>query len=45
MDPEQRAVLGFPKPGDKYWNKTKIENVKARYPKMDVSPYLNALKE
>ena len=43
MSPEQRSVIGIPKPGDKYWNETKIQNLKARYPNINVSPYLENL--
>jgi ectoine hydroxylase-related dioxygenase (phytanoyl-CoA dioxygenase family) len=43
MTPEQRSVLGIPKPGDKYWDKNKLQLLKARYPNIDIYPYLSKL--
>jgi hypothetical protein len=37
--PRQREVLGFPKPGDPYWNAETLAAVKLRYPAMDMTPY------
>ena len=39
----QRNILGFPKPGHKYWNKETLEAVEKRYGPLgfDVTPYLN----
>jgi hypothetical protein len=37
--PRQREVLGFPKPGDAYWNEETLRGVAMRYPKMDMGPY------
>jgi hypothetical protein len=37
--PKQRAVLGFPKPTDPYWNDETRAAVKLRYPTMDMKPY------
>jgi hypothetical protein len=37
--PKQREVLGFPKPGDPYWNAETLAAVKLRYPTMDMAPY------
>ncbi|HET6251664.1 MAG TPA: hypothetical protein VFE47_28520, partial [Tepidisphaeraceae bacterium] len=37
--PRQREVLGFPKPGDPYWNEQTLAAVALRYPKMDMKPY------
>jgi len=37
--PRQREVLGFPKPGDPYWNDETLAAVALRYPKMDMRPY------
>jgi ectoine hydroxylase-related dioxygenase (phytanoyl-CoA dioxygenase family) len=37
--PRQREVLGFPKPGDPYWNRETLANVALRYPEMDMKPY------
>ena len=41
MTPEQRSILGIPKPSDKYWTKQTISLLKYRYPKIDVTPYTN----
>lgn len=43
MTPLQRYVLGIPLPGDKYWDLTKINLLKMRYPDIDIEPYLNEL--
>jgi ectoine hydroxylase-related dioxygenase (phytanoyl-CoA dioxygenase family) len=40
LTPDQRCLLGFPKPNDKFWTKERIEQLIIRYPKMDVKPYL-----
>jgi ectoine hydroxylase-related dioxygenase (phytanoyl-CoA dioxygenase family) len=37
--PRQREVLGFPRPGDAYWNSKTLAAVSQRYPRMDMSPY------
>jgi len=37
--PMQREVLGFPKPGDAYWNAETLAAVALRYPNMDMTPY------
>ena len=37
--PRQREVLGFPPPGDPYWNDETLAAVALRYPKMDMRPY------
>ena len=39
MSPEQRSVIGIPKPGNRYWNESKIHNLKARYPNININPY------
>ena len=36
---EQRAVLGFPEPGDPYWTEETVDSVGRRYAGMDMSPY------
>jgi len=36
---KQREALGFPKPGDAYWNDATIAGVATRYPGMDMQPY------
>ena len=37
--PRQREVLGFPPPGDAYWNEETLAGVALRYPGMDMTPY------
>jgi hypothetical protein len=37
--PRQREMLGFPAPGDAYWNEETLAVVAQRYPKMDMAPY------
>ncbi len=37
--PEQRSTVGFPPPGDLYWNDETLEGVQQRYPEMDMTPY------
>lgn len=39
LTPRQREVLGFPAPGDPYWNDQTLRGVSQRYPGMDMSPY------
>ena len=41
---EQRAVLGFPAPEDRYWCPETIEAVGRRYG-MDMSPYIDAYRK
>ena len=36
---EQRAVLGFPAPGDSYWTEETVRSVGQRYSAMDMEPY------
>jgi len=36
---EQRSLLGFPKPGDAYWNAETLQAVALRYPRMDLAAY------
>ena len=36
----ERTTLGFPAPGDDYWDEETIAGVNARYPGMDMTPYL-----
>jgi hypothetical protein len=38
--PRQREMLGFPAPGHPYWNDETLRGVAARYPKIDMTPYL-----
>ena len=45
LSPEQRSVLGFPPPGDSYWDHQKIDAVEARYGAFgfDATPYREQL--
>ena len=43
MSPKQRSLVGVPKPGHQYWDEEKVTMFAARYPGMDVTPYLEAL--
>lgn len=38
--PRERELLGFPPVGHRYWDPMTIAGVSARYPKMDMRPYL-----
>lgn len=40
---EQRALIGFPEPGDPYWNEETLSGVALRYPELDLSPYAAAM--
>ena len=42
--PRQRELLGFPPPGHPYWNEETLAGVAARYPRMDMRPYREALR-
>jgi hypothetical protein len=42
-NPSQREMLGFPAPGHSYWNDATLLGVSVRYPKMDMSPYVNKI--
>lgn len=35
----ERDLLGFPRPGDEYWNEQSLADVAQRYPGMDMAPY------
>jgi len=37
--PRERELLGFPAPGDTYWDDETLAGVGARYPDMDMTPY------
>ncbi|HEY6599321.1 MAG TPA: hypothetical protein VIZ30_08410, partial [Pseudomonadales bacterium] len=39
MTPRERALFGFPKPGDAYWDAQTLRDVGARYPRMDMTAY------
>jgi len=45
ISPSQRASIGVPLPGHSYWTHYTIEMLKARYPAIDVQPYLAKLKK
>ncbi|MGK0222517.1 MAG: hypothetical protein ACI9ON_001757 [Limisphaerales bacterium] len=40
---DQRAVLGFPQPGSRYWSEATIEAIQARHVGIDMSPYRKLL--
>ena len=40
--PRQREVFGFPAPGHGYWNEATLVGTAARYPNMNLTPYLEA---
>ena len=37
--PRERAVFGWPLPGDSYWDAQTLEDTQARYPRADLTPY------
>jgi ectoine hydroxylase-related dioxygenase (phytanoyl-CoA dioxygenase family) len=37
--PRERRLVGFPAPGDRYWDDETRAGVAARYPEMDMTPY------
>jgi len=39
MTPRQRALFGFPVPGDAYWDEQTLRDVALRYPGMHMAPY------
>jgi hypothetical protein len=41
--PRQLAVLGFPEPGHPYWTEETLRGVSARYPRLDMAPWFEAL--
>ena len=41
MSPRARDLFGWPPPGSEYWNDQTLADVAARYPGMDMTPYLN----
>ena len=40
---EERELFGFPEAGHPYWTAETIEGVNARYPNMDMSPYVEGM--
>jgi hypothetical protein len=45
LTPDERVLLGFPPPRDRYWTAATIDGVSRRYPGFDGSPYYAALHE
>jgi hypothetical protein len=41
----QLTVLGFPEPGDPYWNADTLAGVAARYPSLDLGPWRARLRK
>lgn len=41
----ERQLFGFPAPGDPYWDEQTLEDVGARYPGMDMTPYRAAVQD
>jgi hypothetical protein len=41
--PRELTLLGFPKPGHRYWTAATITRVNARYPGLDMTPWRDAL--
>jgi hypothetical protein len=39
LTPRQRELLDFPAPGHDYWTRRTLDDVKQRYPDMDLGPY------
>jgi hypothetical protein len=39
LSPAQRGALGFPLPGNPYWDRDTVEAVGKRYKEMDMEPY------
>ena len=35
----ERAVFGFPAPGDPYWDEQTLADTQTRYPGADLTPY------
>ncbi len=42
MTPRARDLFGWPPPGSEYWNDQTLADVAARYPGMDMTPYLKS---
>ncbi len=43
LDPRQLEALGFPPPGHDYWDATTLRGAADRYPKLDLTPWRDAL--
>ena len=42
---EEREMLGFPPVGHEYWTKEMVEGVQARFPNLDMTPYIEQLRK
>lgn len=40
----ERDLFGFPPPGHGYWNDQALHDVGLRYPEMDLTPYVDAVR-
>lgn len=45
ITPLQRSILGIPLPDDPYWTIKKVNQLKDRYPDIDISSYLESLNK
>ena len=43
--PRQRELYGFPSISDPYWNEETLKGVQARYPNMNLAPYITGQKK
>lgn len=43
IDPAQRELMDFPRPGHPYWNQQTLDDCALRYPDMDMAPYCDAV--
>jgi hypothetical protein len=44
LDARQLSAIGFPRPGDDYWDAETLAATQARYPNLDMTEYKNACK-
>ena len=42
---EEREMLGFPPFGHEYWTEEMVEGVQARFPNLDMTPYIEQLEK
>jgi hypothetical protein len=42
--PEELALFGIPRPGHPYWNEASIEAMARRHPRLDMTPWRDALR-
>lgn len=45
MTPRQRDLFGWPPPGNDYWTEQTLRDVAARYPGIDLTPYMPSGRE